>query len=135
MKRLNLKSPIAIAMGFICVFVIVYLFSWILEKINLELSKELATSFLTKEAIHKYQGFFLITGSMIGAYVTSAVSPNHETGRTSVLGIIVIVFVIIGVIRSETQSLFDAIHVIVYIFTIPCMWLVSLFVKKRYAKR
>jgi hypothetical protein len=130
MKRPNLKFPIAIVAGLTSVIVIIWVFSWFLMQIDFQISQRNSERFLTKNEFHVYQGIFFLIGGMIGAFITSISSPKHEISRTVILGVILIVIVVFGVIRSYSQNIFDIVHIVIYIFTIPSMWLIAYLVKK-----
>ncbi|NWF88754.1 MAG: hypothetical protein HXY50_04740 [Ignavibacteriaceae bacterium] len=134
MEKPNIKSPGSAAIGFICAFAVVYFLSKILLQMHVSTDQTQVSYNYSKDNIHWIQGIFVLIGSMFGALVTSFLSPRREISQTIFLGISVITVVIVGAIRSKTQSVFDTLHVVLFISIIPSMLLIAYFVKKKFSR-
>lgn len=123
MKRPIMTSTIAIIAGLLTVIATLLFSTWIISQILSYTNQIKPLPLFTNDQIHLLQAISIVIGALLGAFVTSLLSPGNEIRRSVVLGVSIIVFSALGTIRSHTQTLFDASHVIIYLFTIPCTWI------------
>lgn len=129
MKLLNVPSSGAVIVDFMIVFAIVYGLSWIITLIDLQYYNGTSEHLFTEIEFHNLQGIFVVIGAMAGTFVTSLISPKNEVSRALILGGIIIVVAGFGAVRSQTQTLLDTAHQIVFILTIPNVLLTACIVK------